>query len=103
MCRLTSGVLVVLSVQAGELVPNPLVDVGAVTVSLTESVDVAVTDTTKVVVDREETDSEGTGDLVTPKLSPSGGGSESSLRQVGVGDREVELDVGDLELRNGGG
>ena len=80
-----------------------MVDVGAVTVPLTESVDVAVTKTTKVVVDRKETDSEGTGDRITPEVSPSGGVAVGSLGQVGVGDREIELDVADLELRNGGG
>jgi hypothetical protein len=100
MSRLTSGVLEVLSVQVGELLPDPLVDEVAETVSVTESVDVSVTDTAKVVVDRDPTSSEGTGDLVAPKVRPGGGVVVGSLGHVGVGDGEVELDVGDLELRN---
>lgn len=98
----TSGVLVVLSVQGGELLPDPLVDEVTETVSVTEGVDVSVTDAAKVVVDRDPTSSEGTGDLVTPEVGPGGLVVVGSLGHVGVSDGEIKLDVGDLELRNVG-
>lgn len=85
------------------MLPDPLVNEVAETVSVTEGVDVSVTDTAKVVVNRDPTSSEGTGDLVTPEVGPSGCVVVGSLGHVGVGDREVEFDVGDLELRNVGG
>lgn len=96
MAGLTSGVVVVRLVL--ELALDPVVDVRAQAVVSTESVDVVVAETSKVVSDGKEADTVVTRDPVASERGPLGhDGVVGSLGEV-VGGRD-EVEVGDFDRR----